>query len=146
MADAGEIGLCNREGHERADALLANEEGTIPALVIRPDQESSALADEYQIASALPEQRQGVRDVARIRLGARDRLRGSELRACRIIRNVTETQQVEHDQFARDVALDKAAASLAAGLQVSRSHCLHSGNSTSYFYPDLICFVNNTRI
>src|SRR5689334_18791612 len=100
MANAGEISFRDREGHESADALLANEQRTIPTLIVRPDQESSALANEHQIASALSEQRQGVRDVALVCRGARDRLRGSELRARRIIRNVAKTQQVEHDQFA----------------------------------------------
>jgi hypothetical protein len=57
MTDAGEIGFLHGKGHERAGALLTDEQCAIPAFFVRTDQKRSAFTFEQHVATAFPQQR-----------------------------------------------------------------------------------------
>lgn len=51
MADAGEIGFLHGKGHERAGALLTDEQRAIPAFFFRADQKWPAFTAKQQVAT-----------------------------------------------------------------------------------------------
>src|SRR3954447_26866967 len=126
MAEAGEVGLVLSERHEGGEALLADQHDAVPALALRADQPGTALTQEDHVATAFPEMRQRMGDIAIIGFGAADRLARRQLGRGRIVRDGAEAQQVEHDDLAGDAAPEQRAAGVSSRLQMC-SHDLASG-------------------
>ena len=105
MNQTGEVGLVAGEGKERGHARLPNQHGHVPSLIGRTDQAGAARTEKQDIAATLTQVGQCMLDIAVEGIRAADRYCWRESGVTRIIGDLPEPQQIEHDDSAGPLAL-----------------------------------------